>query len=81
VLLALGVASVAVFAIAAVALVLTPLLRGRRVRSALSPERSPEGDTITLDPSAYRAVADPAPTGPVSSAEVRRISSASSTSR
>lgn len=79
VLLALGVASVAVFVIAAGALVLTPLLRGRRMRPGLSPERSPEGDTITLDPSAYRAV-DPA-TGPASSAEIRRISSGPRTSR
>lgn len=79
VLLALGVASVAALAIAAGVLILAPLLRGRRIRSAFSPERSPEGDTITLDPSAYRAVADPAPTGPASSTEVRRISSGPAT--
>jgi len=61
VLLALGVASVAAFAIAGAVLftgpLLAPLLRGRRG----GPERSSEGgDTITLDPSAYRKVTEPA---------------------
>jgi hypothetical protein len=61
VLLALGVASVAAFAVAGVALFAGPLLgsllRGRRVVS----ERAPEGgDTITLDPSAYRKVTEAA---------------------
>ncbi|HEY2388266.1 MAG TPA: hypothetical protein VGK30_14990 [Candidatus Binatia bacterium] len=60
VLLALGVASVAAFAIAGAALfvgpLLAPLLRGRRV----APEHTPEEGTITLDPSAYRKVVEPA---------------------
>jgi len=77
VLLAFGVASVAAFAIAGVALFAGPLLgalllRGRRV----VPERSPEGgDTITLDPGAYRTVPEPPPV------EAPRISNGPSTSR
>jgi hypothetical protein len=59
VLLALGVASVAAFAIAGAALfagpILARLLRGRRVGT----EHAGGDDTITLDPSAYREVTEP----------------------
>jgi hypothetical protein len=61
VLLALGVASVAAFAIAGIALFAGPLLGSLLRGRPAVPERSPAGgDTITLDPSAYRKVTDPA---------------------
>lgn len=57
VLLALGVASVVVFVVAAVALIAAPLRRGIGRGTRASRE---DDDAIVLDPSAFRAVADPA---------------------
>jgi len=56
VLLALGVATVVVFLVALAAMFLAPLRRsaGREARNAH--ESPPEGGTITLGRSAYRAV-------------------------